>query len=174
MDIFLGRVAFPAVEHYLLNSLKKYGITRVMGDKHGFIFIQLSSMAGLEGGRMDYAHALVDIRVDQALKDTMVISVPNLVGNGCPKRVMADLMKLRGTYNDGFQTVQMKVVCDPIVSKHGWEVIRVCLSSRCLNLLTRRRRLVLRCLLHFSAHTWVLARWARASAWPERQARIEF
>ncbi|GJZ88466.1 hypothetical protein Tco_0660248 [Tanacetum coccineum] len=32
-------------------------------------------------GRMDYARALVDIRVDRALKDTMVISVPNPVGN---------------------------------------------------------------------------------------------
>nr|GEV35361.1 hypothetical protein [Tanacetum cinerariifolium] len=33
-------------------------------------------------GRMDYARALVDIRVDLALKDTMVILVPNPVDNG--------------------------------------------------------------------------------------------
>lgn len=33
-------------------------------------------------GHMDYAQALVDIRVDRALKDTMIISVPNLIGNG--------------------------------------------------------------------------------------------
>nr|GEW70818.1 hypothetical protein [Tanacetum cinerariifolium] len=33
-------------------------------------------------GRIDYARALVDIRADRALKDTMVILVSNRVGNG--------------------------------------------------------------------------------------------
>ncbi|GKA89206.1 zinc knuckle CX2CX4HX4C containing protein [Tanacetum coccineum] len=33
-------------------------------------------------GRMDYAQTLIDIRIDQALKDTMIILVPNLIGNG--------------------------------------------------------------------------------------------
>ncbi|GJR64331.1 hypothetical protein Tco_0010396 [Tanacetum coccineum] len=33
-------------------------------------------------GRMGYARALIDIRADRALKDTMVILVPNLIRNG--------------------------------------------------------------------------------------------
>ncbi|GJU42072.1 hypothetical protein Tco_1195029 [Tanacetum coccineum] len=33
-------------------------------------------------GRMDYARALVDIRVDRSLKDTMVISILNPIRNG--------------------------------------------------------------------------------------------
>ncbi|GJU00546.1 putative ribonuclease H-like domain-containing protein [Tanacetum coccineum] len=80
---FIGKkVAFLVVERCLLNSWKKYCITRVMGDKQGFIFIQFSSVAGLEGRRMDYARALVDIRAHRTLKDTMVVSVPDLIGNG--------------------------------------------------------------------------------------------
>ncbi|GJY74296.1 hypothetical protein Tco_0478727 [Tanacetum coccineum] len=78
-------------------------------------------------GRMDYARALVDIRAHRALKDTIVISIPNPIGNGvtmhkCPKRVIADLRNLRKqgeTFNDGFQTVQRKSVRDPLVNKHG-------------------------------------------------------
>ncbi|GKE92051.1 reverse transcriptase domain-containing protein, partial [Tanacetum coccineum] len=75
-------------------------------------------------GHMDYARVLVDIRAGRALKDTMVISVPNPTSNGvtmhtikleyewkpprcgtclvfghddaqCPKRVIADLRNLR-------------------------------------------------------------------------------
>ncbi|GJY08825.1 probable indole-3-pyruvate monooxygenase YUCCA10 [Tanacetum coccineum] len=75
-------------------------------------------------GRMDYARALVDIRADRVLKDTMMISVPTPVGNGvmihtikveyewkpsrygtclvfghddaqCPKHVIADLRNSR-------------------------------------------------------------------------------
>ncbi|GJT05975.1 reverse transcriptase domain-containing protein [Tanacetum coccineum] len=86
--------------------------------------------------------------VDRALKDTMVISIPNPIGNGvtmhtikveyewkpprcgtclvfghddmqCPKRVMVDLRKQGGTSNDGFQTVQRKAFCGPLVSKQG-------------------------------------------------------
>nr|GEX69484.1 hypothetical protein [Tanacetum cinerariifolium] len=45
-------------------------------------------------GRMDYARVLVDIRADRALKDTMVISIMNPIGNGCPKRVLADLSSM--------------------------------------------------------------------------------
>ncbi|GJW38080.1 probable indole-3-pyruvate monooxygenase YUCCA10 [Tanacetum coccineum] len=155
-----NKVAFSVVERYLLNSWKKYGITRVMGDKHGFIFIQFSCMTGLEGV-FEHGHRLIrnvsfilrkwtpsamlikeeltfttddlsaistrlgtPIMVDRALKNTMVISIPNLIGNGvtmhttkCPKRVMADLRKQGGTSNDGFQTVQMKDSRDPLSSK---------------------------------------------------------
>ncbi|GJY63704.1 zinc finger, CCHC-type containing protein [Tanacetum coccineum] len=59
-------------------------------------------------GRMDYARALVDIRIDQALNhDDMQF----------PKRAMVDLIKEGGTPNDGFQTVQRKGFRGPLVSK---------------------------------------------------------
>ncbi|GKA80464.1 hypothetical protein Tco_0787156 [Tanacetum coccineum] len=77
-------------------------------------------------GTMDHAQALVNIKVDRALKDTMVILVPNLVGNGvtvhiikCLKYVMVDLRNHRGMSKNGFHIVQRKVVRDPLVSEHG-------------------------------------------------------
>ncbi|GJV09986.1 cytochrome b5 [Tanacetum coccineum] len=73
-------------------------------------------------GRVDYTRALVDIRADRALKDTMVEYEwkPSRYGTclvfghddaQCPKRVIVDMRNLRkqgGTSNDGFQIVQMK------------------------------------------------------------------
>ncbi|GJZ70327.1 hypothetical protein Tco_0633877 [Tanacetum coccineum] len=77
---------------------------------------------------MDYARALVDIRVGRALKDTMMISVPSPVfchdDTQCPKRVIANLRNLRkhgGMSNDGFQIVQRNDDRDHLVSKIGRE-----------------------------------------------------
>nr|GEX51409.1 reverse transcriptase domain-containing protein [Tanacetum cinerariifolium] len=56
-------------------------------------------------GRMDFARALIDIRDNRALQDTMVISIPNLDGNG--------------TTHDGSQTVTMKTLRGPPTSKQG-------------------------------------------------------
>nr|GEV31642.1 hypothetical protein [Tanacetum cinerariifolium] len=53
-------------------------------------------------GRMDYARALVDIRVDRAFKDTMVFFVPNPDGNGVT-----------------MHTIERKGVRAPHVSKHS-------------------------------------------------------
>ncbi|GJT35325.1 hypothetical protein Tco_0925744 [Tanacetum coccineum] len=53
-------------------------------------------------GHMNYARALVDIRDDRALEDTMVISVPTLVGNGVT-----------------MHTIKRMFVHDPLISKHG-------------------------------------------------------
>ncbi|GJU89006.1 hypothetical protein Tco_1301429 [Tanacetum coccineum] len=66
-------------------------------------------------GRMDYARALVDIRVDRAIKDSMVISILNLIGNG----VTMHTIKQGGTSNDSFQTVQKMAFCGPLVNKQG-------------------------------------------------------
>ncbi|GJS15198.1 hypothetical protein Tco_0409670 [Tanacetum coccineum] len=75
-------------------------------------------------GRMDYARALVDIRVGRALKDTMMILVPFPVfcydDTQCPKRVIADLRNLRkqgGMSNDGFQIIQRNDDRGHLVSK---------------------------------------------------------
>ncbi|GJV01313.1 zinc knuckle CX2CX4HX4C containing protein [Tanacetum coccineum] len=163
------KVAFLVVERYILNSLKKYGVKRVMGAKNGFFFIQFlvlpwtpsskltkeeltfvyvwikfhgvpvsaftadgfSALTTRLGapvmldwcttttcmqslGRMNYTRALIDVRADRALKDTMVIFIPNPNGNGCPKRVMADLRKQRGTSNDALEANNEKPMDDLI------------------------------------------------------------
>nr|GEX55436.1 hypothetical protein [Tanacetum cinerariifolium] len=74
--------------------------------------------------RMDYARSLVDIRAGRAFKNTMVILVPNLVGNGVMMHTINreyewNPRDVGGTSNDGFQTIQRKGVRDPLVSKHG-------------------------------------------------------
>nr|GEV87960.1 hypothetical protein [Tanacetum cinerariifolium] len=69
-------------------------------------------------GGMDYVRALVDIRVDRALIETMVISIPNSIGNGVSMHTIKNLRKHGGTSNDGFQTGQRKCIYDPLVSKH--------------------------------------------------------
>ncbi|GKD92602.1 hypothetical protein Tco_1372439 [Tanacetum coccineum] len=61
----------------------------------------------------------VHTRADGALKNIMVISVPNLIGNGCPKCGMADLRKQGGTSNHGFQTIQRKDFHGPFGHKKG-------------------------------------------------------
>ncbi|GJX56632.1 zinc knuckle CX2CX4HX4C containing protein [Tanacetum coccineum] len=47
---FIGKkVAFSLVERCMLNSWKKFGVERIMGDKMGVVFIKFSSTNGLEG-----------------------------------------------------------------------------------------------------------------------------
>ncbi|GJY01623.1 reverse transcriptase domain-containing protein [Tanacetum coccineum] len=54
------------------------------------------------------------IMVGRALKDTMIISVPNLIGNG------VTMHTIKGeTSNDGFQTIQRKDSRGPLGSKQG-------------------------------------------------------
>ncbi|PWA55372.1 zinc knuckle CX2CX4HX4C [Artemisia annua] len=88
-------------------------------------------------GRMDYVWALIDIKVDRALRDTMVILVRGLVEMDlhcillrwnmsgihcdcgtclvidhedilCPERVIIELKRQVGTSHDRFQTRQRK------------------------------------------------------------------
>ncbi|GJZ02446.1 hypothetical protein Tco_0520407 [Tanacetum coccineum] len=66
-------------------------------------------------GRMDYVRPLVGTRADRALKDTVVISVPDPIGNG----VMMHTIKQGGTSNDGFQSFKMKDFRGPLGSKKG-------------------------------------------------------
>ncbi|GKE13260.1 hypothetical protein Tco_1416811, partial [Tanacetum coccineum] len=46
--------------------------------------------------RMDYARALADIQADRALKDPMVISVPNSDGNGVTMHTIKILYRVNG------------------------------------------------------------------------------
>ncbi|GKB39374.1 hypothetical protein Tco_0884316 [Tanacetum coccineum] len=87
---FLGmKVAFLVVDGYILNSWKKYGVTRdglsAIATRLGtpiILYLCNITQCMQSWERMNYARTLVDIMVDQALKDTMVISVPNPIGNG--------------------------------------------------------------------------------------------
>ncbi|GKC97824.1 hypothetical protein Tco_1168099 [Tanacetum coccineum] len=94
---FVGkRVAFPVVENYVKNVWKNFvpiwvkfydisivafttdGLS-VMATKLGnpiMLDSYTSSMCLQSWGRMDYAHALIDIRADQELKEDMVIAIP--------------------------------------------------------------------------------------------------
>nr|GEU61595.1 putative polyprotein [Tanacetum cinerariifolium] len=115
---FLGKkVAYPVVERWTECYRHSFWHPRYVR------FVYYNHMCKILG-RMHYARALVDIRVDLALKETMVILVPNPVDNGvtmytikveyewkpsrcgtslvfghddtqCPKRVVVDLRNLR-------------------------------------------------------------------------------
>nr|GEX15265.1 hypothetical protein [Tanacetum cinerariifolium] len=67
-------------------------------------------------GRMDYMRDLVDIRVVRALKGVIVISFPALL-EMVSRCVL--LRKQGETPIDGFQTVQWKDFCGPLVNKKG-------------------------------------------------------
>ncbi|GJW26964.1 putative reverse transcriptase domain-containing protein [Tanacetum coccineum] len=83
---FVGkRVAFPVVEYYVKNAWKKFGLVRVMMNSKGFFFFKFTLVDGMNGfyvsksrGRIDYARALIDVRVDRELKEDMVIAIPNM------------------------------------------------------------------------------------------------
>nr|GEZ97107.1 reverse transcriptase domain-containing protein [Tanacetum cinerariifolium] len=56
-----------------------------MGTKLGNLIMldsYTSSMCINSWGRLNYARALIEIRTDREIKDTMVISIPSVEGNG--------------------------------------------------------------------------------------------
>nr|GEU38861.1 putative ribonuclease H protein At1g65750 family [Tanacetum cinerariifolium] len=67
------KVTFSVVEMYILNAWQKHGVQKNSCN----VITCLQSW-----GHIDYAQALVDIQADRALKDRMVISVPNPDSNG--------------------------------------------------------------------------------------------
>ncbi|GKB53390.1 hypothetical protein Tco_0904143 [Tanacetum coccineum] len=73
----------------------------------------IPTMDGVDVVNTDYTRAFVDIKGDRALKDTMVISIPTIIGNGVMMHTIKGEMS-----NDGFQIVQRKVVRSPLVSEH--------------------------------------------------------
>ncbi|PWA66686.1 reverse transcriptase domain, Reverse transcriptase zinc-binding domain protein [Artemisia annua] len=129
---FIGkRLAFPIAENCVKNTWAKYGIMRVMMNSNGFFFnffedglsmiatklwkpIMLdaytSTMYLESWGRTSYARALIEITLDQDLKENLVVAIPRLNGMGYtmenirveyerqPPR--CDACKVFGHYND--------------------------------------------------------------------------
>ncbi|GJZ54884.1 zinc knuckle CX2CX4HX4C containing protein [Tanacetum coccineum] len=102
---FMGkRVVSLVVENYVRNAWKIYGIVHAMMNANDLFFFNFSSARGMNGvldngplfilsipiilekwtpnaRRLNYARALIDIRVDRELKETMAIDVPCLEGD---------------------------------------------------------------------------------------------
>ncbi|GKD54192.1 hypothetical protein Tco_1287579 [Tanacetum coccineum] len=117
------KVPFLVVGNYVLNSWKKYGAKESWGIKmirivpivlrkwtttsrlsneeltyvlvwdklHG-VPISAFTSDGLRC--MDFARALIDIRDDRGLQDTMVISIPNLDGNSVTLHITLEMWSL--------------------------------------------------------------------------------
>ncbi|GJS40880.1 hypothetical protein Tco_0565923 [Tanacetum coccineum] len=122
----IRRICFPG--YGVLDGLSAMG-TRL--GKSIMFDTYTSSMCMRSWGRLNYAHALIDITADQKLKKSMVIAIPKLDGNGdvlhtvkveyecepprwsvyvfghddttCPKCIVDEPKKKSGMNNDGFQ-----------------------------------------------------------------------
>ncbi|GJU11755.1 hypothetical protein Tco_1134151 [Tanacetum coccineum] len=99
---FMGRELRPVVENYVKNAWGKYGIVRVkIHDIPIVAFTEeelselatrlgkpimfdsyTSSMSMQAWGRLNYACAIIDIRIDRELKECMVIAILIFEGNG--------------------------------------------------------------------------------------------
>ncbi|GKB82447.1 ribonuclease H-like domain, reverse transcriptase, RNA-dependent DNA polymerase [Tanacetum coccineum] len=80
------RVASLVVVNYVRNTWSKYGLVKSMLNlSTGLFFFQFSSIDGLDsmlenGLWSSYARALIEFWADVELKDTIVVSMPKLVG----------------------------------------------------------------------------------------------
>ncbi|GJR99459.1 zinc finger, CCHC-type containing protein [Tanacetum coccineum] len=105
-DFFLGKhMAYPVVANYVRNTLSKYGLVKSMfNSANKLFFFQFSSMHGLDAmlenglwfirnnplilknwnpdGRSSYARAMIELQADMELKDTIVVVMPKLLGEG--------------------------------------------------------------------------------------------
>ncbi|GKB96711.1 hypothetical protein Tco_0982848, partial [Tanacetum coccineum] len=66
--LFLGkRVAYPVVANYVRNTWGKYGLVNIM------LYSSIGS---------SYARAMIELRADVELKDTIVVAMRKLIGEG--------------------------------------------------------------------------------------------
>ncbi|GJW29831.1 hypothetical protein Tco_0046706 [Tanacetum coccineum] len=124
------RVAYPVVDNYVKNTLSKYGLVKSMLNPSNMLFFfKFSSKDGMDAmlengpwGRSSYARAMIELRDNIELKDTIFVAMPKLVGEGfymctirveyvwkppkhlsckvfgyvldeCPKKIISDAMK---------------------------------------------------------------------------------
>nr|GEX32579.1 hypothetical protein [Tanacetum cinerariifolium] len=87
-EFFLGqRVAYPFVEKYVKNNWSKFGLVKSMTTKVD------TGCEDYDGGRVflfraSYDRAIVELRVDVKLKDTIMVVVPKVMGNGYHMRTI--------------------------------------------------------------------------------------
>ncbi|GJU44734.1 hypothetical protein Tco_1202000 [Tanacetum coccineum] len=97
LGFFLGkRVAYPVVANHVRNTCGKYGLVKSMlNSSIGLFSFQFSSMGGLNailenGPWSSYAKAMIKLRANVELKDTILIVMPKLTREGfytCTVRV---------------------------------------------------------------------------------------
>ncbi|GJX88148.1 zinc finger, CCHC-type containing protein [Tanacetum coccineum] len=87
------RVTYPMVENYVINAWSKFGLVRTMMNLKGIFFFTFSSNMGmesmLENGTwlirslpLILRKAMIGIHAEVELKDTLVVEVPKIEGNG--------------------------------------------------------------------------------------------
>ncbi|GKB59042.1 hypothetical protein Tco_0915228 [Tanacetum coccineum] len=80
-------MVFPVVDNYVKNTLSKYGLVRSMLNSFKF-----SSKDGMDG-MSSFVRAMTELRADVEMKNTIVVAMPKLVGEGfylCTIRVEYD------------------------------------------------------------------------------------
>nr|GEZ03770.1 hypothetical protein [Tanacetum cinerariifolium] len=107
-------VAYPVIANYVRNTLGKYRVVKSMlNSSIGLFFFQFSFMDGLdsipENGMLSYTRVMIEIRTDAELKDTIMVAMPKLVGEGfytCTIHVEYERKPLRCAYCKVFDHVQ--------------------------------------------------------------------
>nr|GEX54200.1 hypothetical protein [Tanacetum cinerariifolium] len=104
-DFFLRKqVAYPIVANYVWNTWGKYSpVKSMLNYTTGLFSFQFSSMDGLDtmlenGSWSSYAKAMIEFQEDVELKDTIVVAMPKLAGDGfytCTIRVEYEWKPLR-------------------------------------------------------------------------------
>nr|GEX90555.1 putative reverse transcriptase domain-containing protein [Tanacetum cinerariifolium] len=96
---FFGkRVAYPFVANYVKNTWSKYGLVKsMMSSSNKLFFFQFSSEDGLDamlhnGLWSSYARAMIELRADEELKDTIVVAMLKLF-DACPKKIVSDVVQ---------------------------------------------------------------------------------
>ncbi|GJR24893.1 cytochrome P450 [Tanacetum coccineum] len=85
---FWGKwVVYPMVDNYVKNTWSKYELVKSMLNSfNGLLFFKFSSKDGmdamLENGMSSYSRAMIELRADVELKDTIAVAMPKLVGDG--------------------------------------------------------------------------------------------
>ncbi|GJU32778.1 hypothetical protein Tco_1176367 [Tanacetum coccineum] len=79
-------LAYLVVANYVKNTWSKYGLVKsILNSSKELFFFKFSSKEGmdamLENGPC-YARAMIELRVDVELKDTIMVVIPKLVGEG--------------------------------------------------------------------------------------------
>ncbi|GKE49921.1 hypothetical protein Tco_1481179 [Tanacetum coccineum] len=86
---FWGKwVVYPMVDNYVKNTWSKYELVKSMlNSSNGLLFFKFSSKDGIDvmlenGTWSSYSRAMIELRADVELKDTIVMAMPKLVGEG--------------------------------------------------------------------------------------------
>ncbi|GKC86596.1 transposon ty3-G gag-pol polyprotein [Tanacetum coccineum] len=100
---FLGkRAAYPVVANYVRNTWSKYRLVKSMlNSSNGSFFFQFSSKDGLDamlenGPWSSFTRAMIELRADVELKDTIVVAMPKLVGFDVAKNLKNPRQAARG------------------------------------------------------------------------------